>query len=39
MAIPHVAFLAWLLATDRAMRHQRAIELDRLRALLKKPNP
>jgi hypothetical protein len=36
MAIPHAAFLAWLLVTDRAMRRQRAIELDRLRVLLQK---
>ena len=34
MAIPHVAFLAWLLVADRAMRRQRQIELDRLRQLL-----
>ncbi|HUQ89195.1 MAG TPA: hypothetical protein VM096_16670 [Vicinamibacterales bacterium] len=33
MAIPHLAFIAWLVATDRAMRAQRAIELARLRAL------
>jgi len=36
MAIPHVAFLAWLLAADRAMRGQRAIELVRLQELSKK---
>ena len=35
MAVPHVAFLAWLLAADRAMRAQRAIELARLRDLVK----
>jgi len=39
MAIPHAAFLVWLLAADRAMRRQRAIELDRLRALIQKPQP
>jgi hypothetical protein len=36
MAIPHLAFLAWLVAADRAMRHQRAIELARLRELIEK---
>ena len=39
MAIPHVAFLAWLVAADRAMRTQRAIELARLRELRQNPNP
>ena len=38
MAIPHLAFLAWLVASDRAMRTQRAIELARLRALRENPN-
>jgi hypothetical protein len=33
MAIPHLAFIGWLLSTDRAMRGQRAIELARLREL------
>jgi len=33
MAMPHVAFIAWLVAADRAMRKQRAIELARLRQL------
>ena len=33
MAIPHLAFIAWLVAADRAMRTQRAIELARLRDL------
>jgi hypothetical protein len=33
MAVPHLAFMAWLLAADRAMRSQRAIELARLRQL------
>ena len=34
MAIPHLAFIAWLAAADRAMRNQRAIELARLRELV-----
>jgi hypothetical protein len=38
MALPHLAFLAWLVASDRAMRTQRAIELARLRALRENPN-
>jgi hypothetical protein len=33
MAVPHLAFIAWLVAADRAMRNQRAIELQRLRQL------
>jgi hypothetical protein len=33
MALPHLAFIAWLFAADRAMRNQRAIELARLRQL------
>lgn len=33
MAVPHVAFLVWLAAADRAMRRQRAIELARFRQL------
>jgi hypothetical protein len=33
LAIPHLAFIAWLVAADRAMRTQRAIELARLRDL------
>jgi hypothetical protein len=33
MAIPHLGFLVWLLAADRAMRRQRAIELQRFREL------
>jgi hypothetical protein len=36
MAIPHLAFLAWLVAGDRAMRKQRALELTRLRELFEK---
>lgn len=35
MAIPHLAFIAWLVAADRAVRAQRAIELARLRELFK----
>jgi len=33
MALPHLAFIAWLVAADRAMRSQRAIELERLRKM------
>jgi len=33
MVVPHLAFIAWLIAADRAMRRQRAIELTRLREL------
>lgn len=33
MAVPHLAFIAWLVAADRAMRKQRTIELSRLREL------
>ena len=33
MALPHLAFIGWLVAVDRAMRNQRAIELERLRQL------
>jgi hypothetical protein len=33
MAVPHFAFIAWLIAAHRAMRHQRTIELARLRDL------
>lgn len=36
MAIPHAAFIAWMVAADRAMRQQRKIELARLRELAKK---
>lgn len=39
MAIPHLAFIAWLVAADRALRNQRAIELARLRELVKKTDP
>ena len=38
MAIPHLAFIAWLIAAHRAMRNQRAVELKRLRDLLER-NP
>ena len=37
MAVPHLAFIAWLAAADRAMRKQRAIELARLRELAQTP--
>jgi hypothetical protein len=33
MAIPHLAFLAWLGLAHRAMKAQRETELARLRAL------
>jgi hypothetical protein len=33
MAVPHAAFLAWLVRADRAMRAQRTIELARFREL------
>jgi hypothetical protein len=33
MAVPHLAFLAWLASAHRAMKTQREIELARLRAL------
>jgi hypothetical protein len=36
LAVPHVAFLVWLVATDRAMRAQRATELARFRELYRK---
>ncbi len=40
MVVPHVAFVGWLIAADRAMRSQREIELARLRDLAKGfPNP
>ena len=39
MAVPHLAFIAWMMAIDRAMRTQRAIELARLRELRTKQNP
>lgn len=33
LAVPHAAFLVWLVVSDRAVRAQRAIELARFRAL------
>lgn len=42
MAVPHVAFLAWLVAAHRAMKTQREIELAHLRELVSsgsRPNP
>jgi hypothetical protein len=39
MALPHLAFIAWLVASDRAMRHQRAIELARMRELFQQKQP
>jgi hypothetical protein len=39
MAIPHLAFIAWMVASDRAMRTQRAIELARLRELYQQRQP
>jgi hypothetical protein len=33
LTVPHVAFLAWLVVTDRAMRAQRATELARFREI------
>ena len=34
LAIPHLAFIAWLISAHRAMRNQRTIELARLRELV-----
>ena len=34
MAVPHLAFLAWLVAAHQAMKTQRAIELAKLRDLV-----
>ena len=39
MAIPHLAFIGWLVASDRAMRAQRTIELTRLRELYHERQP
>lgn len=36
LAIPHLAFIAWLIAADRAMKRQREIELTRMRELAAK---
>lgn len=33
LALPHASFLLWLTRTDRAMRRQRATDLDRMRKL------
>jgi hypothetical protein len=33
LAIPHIAFVAWTLYCDRAMRRQRGVELARFREL------
>lgn len=33
MALPHLAFIAWMVAADRAMRSQRTLELQRMREL------
>jgi hypothetical protein len=33
LTVPHLAFLVWLVASDRAMRAQRAVELARFREL------
>lgn len=33
MAVPHLAFLGWLVAAHRAMKTQRPIELSRMRSL------
>ena len=37
MAVPHLAFIAWQVVADRAMRSQRAIELARLREMAREP--
>ncbi len=39
MAVPHLAFIAWLVAADRAMRRQREIELARMRELYRQSQP
>jgi len=39
MAIPHLAFIAWLVATDRAMRAQRGIELAHCASFTSNENP
>jgi hypothetical protein len=39
MAIPHLAFVVWLVASDRAVRNQRAIELVRMRELRDRATP
>ena len=37
LAVPHVAFVVWMIACDRAMRTQRATELARFRQLRDAP--
>ena len=37
LAVPHFAFIAWLISCDRAMRAQRAAELTRFRELRDAP--
>ena len=39
IVVPHLAFLVWLIAADRAMRRQRAVELTRFRELYAKKPP
>jgi hypothetical protein len=39
MAVPHLAFLAWLVATHRAMVRQRAVELARFQDLYRERQP
>lgn len=39
MAVPHLAFLAWLFAAHRAMKTQRAIELARFQDLHRQRQP
>lgn len=39
MAVPHLAFVAWLAAAHQAMKSQRAIELAKLRDLANLKNP
>ena len=36
MALPHLAFVAWLVTSDRAMRTQRTVELARLQEMHQK---
>ena len=33
LTVPHAAFVMWMAMTDRAMRRQRALDLERLRSL------
>ena len=35
LGVPHVAFMIWLFKADRAMRAQRAAELEQFRSLYK----